>query len=130
MDPGQQPIVRGQGKVVDLDQVPTIQEQTGIVFKAIDLGLDTVFFTPDPDSPKDGYFVKIPGVLQGTYTCKECSTVVVRRIFKADVLRRNIARALKCTGCRGVSRLANIGPEKDVPVVYSKRPKEGLENFF
>lgn len=121
-------------ETVLLNEIPTIQDQTLIVFKAIESGIDPVFYTPDPDNPKEGFHVTLPNMLQATYKCKACNTVVVRRILKADILRGNVAIVLDCIECNRQSQVINIGPECDTIVFFSAikegKTKQSLEDFF
>ena len=126
-----------QGKLRELADFELIEDQTEIVDKAIAEGMDRVYYAPDPDNPQAGFMVQMPKIIQMMYRCmeSECSYMVVRRFLAIDVLSGKIPKKLRCTACKGWTRVKTKGAERDIPVVdrgesKEKQGKQGLEKWF
>lgn len=88
-----------------------------------------VYFAPDPDTPRVGFNVELPPVIQATYRCSNCPRIVVATIFLPDVLKGRVAKVKPCTDCKSRMSLRTLGPERERPVVIREKPKAGLEEF-
>lgn len=100
-----------------------------IVRRAMAESKAVVYFAPDPDTPRVGFYVQLPPVIQATYRCGNCPRIVVATIFLPDVLKGRVAKIKPCTDCKSRMSLRALGPEKERPVVIREKPKAGLEEF-
>lgn len=114
---------------VELESLSDSVMQNMAVRRAMAERKEIIYFTPDPDNPRDGYYVRMPSIIQATYRCGSCPKVVVATLFLPDVISGRVAKVKPCTDCKARMGLRALGPEKERPVVIREKPKAGLEEF-
>lgn len=115
-------------KTVDLESIEIPSHQTAIVRKAMSEGTAVTFFASDPEKPTEGVYVRLPTMIQVTYKCSSCNTILNPRFYLADVLKGDVSMSKRCS-CRKRSRIVFMGAEQDAPVV-DRREAAGLEKFL
>ena len=127
-DPGEN--IHVATRTIDLIDIDNSILETMAVRKAISENKPVIYFAPNPDDPRDGYYVRMPPIIQAIYRCSNCTRIVVATMFMPDVISGKVAKTRQCTDCKSKMILRALGPERERPVVIRERPKVGLEEFI
>jgi hypothetical protein len=119
-----------QPEVIDLSNVEIPSQQTEIVKKAIKEGAEIIFFSFDIEDSTNGFYVRLPIVIQAMYKCGECNYTTTPEFTRADVLSGGVAITRKCSRCGKKAKLIYLGTKENKPVVDVGTAARILEDFL